>query len=282
MYTLNCNGIPVLAEKPLIMGILNYTDDSFYAGSRLTSDEQVIQQAKGMETAGADILDIGVQSTRPGSVRISAAQEIAKIERAIPLLKRETGCLVSVDTYHAPVAEAAVAAGADMINDISGGTMDPQMIATAGRLNVPYICMHIRGTPADMQHHTAYDDILKDILDFFVRKINECQSAGIHDIIIDPGIGFAKTIAQNFFLLRNLPVFSILEKPILIGVSRKSFIYKTLGITPDEALTGTTVLNTAALLHGAHILRVHDVREAVETRQLVEMMNRAGVTPDAR
>lgn len=270
MFTLNCNGKPFELKKPLVMGILNYTADSFYPGSRVHSEEEALQKAVKMANEGADIIDIGAQSTRPGSTRISAEEEISKICHLIALIKESTKKLISVDTYHSKVAIEAVRAGADIINDISGGTMDEKMIETAGQLRVPYICMHIKGTPENMQQQTEYKDIIGELLDFFIQKIERCRKAGIHDVIIDPGFGFAKTIQQNLFLLRNLKVFEMLGKPILAGLSRKSTIYKTLGITPGEALNGTTVLNTLALENGARILRVHDVKEAVETIKLME------------
>lgn len=272
MYTLNCKGNLVLVDKPLVMGILNLTNDSFYKGSRLHDPDAVLAAAVQMAEEGADILDVGAQSTRAGSERMTAEKEVRKMESLIPKLKAETGKLISIDTYHADVATAAVELGADMVNDISGGTMDERMITTVGKLKVPYICMHIRGTPETMQQNTDYEDILKEIIDFFIRKIDECTRAGINDVIIDPGFGFAKNIRQNFLLLKNLRVFSMLEKPILAGLSRKSFIYKTLGIEPDEALNGTTAMNMVALQNGASILRVHDVKEAVEVVKLCERL----------
>lgn len=268
MYTLNCKGIPVLIEKPLVMGILNITHDSFFEGSRRTEWNAILASARQMADDGADILDVGAQSTRPRSNRVSAEEEIKKIETIIPQLKAETGKLISIDTYHSEVAKAAVELGADMVNDISGGTLDEQMISTVAKLNVPYICMHMKGTPENMQEHTDYDDILNEMLQFFIRKADECRAAGIRDVIIDPGFGFAKNREQNFFLLKNLSVFSILEKPILAGLSRKSFIYRTLDTTPDGALNGTTAMNTIALINGASLLRVHDVKEAVEVVKL--------------
>lgn len=277
MYTLNCNGVPVLIEKPLVMGILNYTADSFYAGSRISSANTLLKKAQQMAAGGADIIDIGLQSTRPGSSRISAEEEITKLADLIPAVKQETGKLVSIDTYHAAVAVAAVAAGADIVNDISGGSMDPEMIPAVGQLKVPYVCMHMRGTPETMQQQTDYDDILKEMLDYFLKKISRCQEAGIHDVIIDPGFGFfAKTIDQNLYLLRNLSVFAIAGKPILAGLSRKSTIYRTLGTTAEDALNGTTVLNTLAVQNGASILRVHDVKEACEVITLMERYTTAG------
>ena len=271
MFTLNCNGKFLLAEKPLVMGILNITNDSFYAGSRLNSTEMILEKAAQMIQDGADILDIGAQSTRPGSERISAKEEIEKAVPVIQLIRAKFPEMVlSIDTYQAEVARECVAAGASIVNDISGGEMDKYMIKTVAGLKVPYICMHMKGVPETMHLDTNYDDVLKDLLDYFIRKTDECIKAGIKDMIIDPGFGFGKNIAQNFFLLKNLHVFKILEKPILCGLSRKSTIYKTLGISSEEALNGTTVLNTLAIRNGADILRVHDVKEAVEVVRLIE------------
>lgn len=273
MFTLNCNGNLILAEKPLIMGILNFTNDSFYHGSCLKNENEVIEKAMEMHQEGADILDLGAQSTRPGSDRISAKEEIKKLQSVLPILKEKLPeILISVDTYYSEVAATAVKMGADIINDISGGTMDENMISTVGKLNAPYICMHIKGTPENMQQKTDYKDVIKEILDFFIEKSEACKNAGIKDVIIDPGFGFAKSINQNFWLLKNLSVFKIIGKPIMAGLSRKSTIYKTLNISPEEALNGTTVLNTVALLNGADILRVHEVKEARQAVTLIEKM----------
>lgn len=254
----------VVAEKPLVMGILNLTADSFYSGSRVTETGAIIERAAAMANEGADILDLGAQSTRPGSMRITAADELKKILPLVSKLKKETGKLISIDTYHAKVARAAADAGADMINDISGAQMDNAMPETVGKLRVPYVCMHMRGTPEHMQELTTYDDILKELLHYFISKIEKCRQAGIHDVIIDPGFGFAKTIQQNFFLLKHLSIFKMLGKPILVGLSRKSTIYRSLHIQPEDALNGTTALHMLALENGADILRVHDVKPAVE------------------
>ena len=272
MFTLNCNGKFLLAEKPLVMGILNITNDSFYAGSRLNTFEIVLEKAAQMIKEGAEILDIGAQSTRPGSERISSKEEIEKAVPVIQLIKEKfPDVIISIDTYQAEVARECVFAGASIVNDISGGEMDKNMIKTVAGLNVPYICMHMKGVPETMHLNTNYDDVLKDLLDYFIRKTDECIKAGIKDVIIDPGFGFGKNIAQNFYLLKNLQVFKMLEKPILCGLSRKSTIYKTLNISAEEALNGTTVLNTLAIQNGADILRVHDVKEAVEVVRLMEV-----------
>jgi dihydropteroate synthase len=266
-FVLNGAGKILTAQQPLVMAILNVTHDSFYAGSRFNQADTALQQAAKMLQEGADIIDIGGQSTRPGSARIDAATEI---ERVLPvirsILKDFPDTCISIDTYHASVARAAVEAGAFLVNDISAGSMDDNMIATVAALRVPYVCMHMRGTPATMQENPLYDQVTLEVLDFFKQKIVECREAGIADVIID------KTIEHNFRLLRELEVFHILDTPLLVGISRKATIYKTLGITADEALNGSTVLHTAALLKGAHILRVHDVKEAVEVVKLVEQL----------
>lgn len=270
MFSLNCNGTLLFAEKPLVMGILNLTSDSFYEGSRLNTPEIVLEKAAQMVVEGADILDIGAQSTRPGSERISAKQEI---EKAIPVIReirqKYPQVILSIDTYQSEVAVACVQAGASIVNDISGGEMDKNMIKVVGGLKVPYICMHMKGVPQTMHLDTKYTNILQEVLDYFIRKTDECRKAGIKDVMIDPGFGFGKNIQQNLFLLKNLGVFKMLGKPILCGLSRKSTIYKTLGVTANESLNGTTVLNTLAVQNGAGILRVHDVKEAVEVVRLM-------------
>ncbi|HEY9341831.1 MAG TPA: dihydropteroate synthase, partial [Hanamia sp.] len=219
MFSLNCKGKLLLIDKPLVMGILNLTDDSFYAGSRLQSIDEIQDKATQMINEGADILDIGAQSTRPGSVRFSAEDELKKLLPVIEKLRKLfPEIIISIDTYHSKVAEESVHAGASIINDISGGEMDKNMIPTVGSLQVPYICMHMKGVPETMQNQTNYEDVTKEVLDFFIKKMDECKRAGIHDVIIDPGFGFGKNIAQNFLLLKNLSVFKMLERPILAGV----------------------------------------------------------------
>ncbi|HEX6426668.1 MAG TPA: dihydropteroate synthase [Niastella sp.] len=270
MYTLNCKGRLLVIEKPLVMGIINTTPDSFYEGSRFMGETGILKQAEQMLKAGASMLDIGGQSTRPNSSTVSVEEELQRVVGAIESLHFNfPEAIISIDTYYARVAAEAVAAGASIVNDISAGTIDPLMLTTTGRLQVPYVCTHMRGTPATMQQFANYDNVTREVLDFFIQKIADCHTAGITDIIIDPGFGFAKTPAHNFTLLKQLAAFTMLGKPILVGLSRKSTIYKTLGITAEEALNGTTVLNTVALLNGAHILRVHDVKEAKEAIELV-------------
>ena len=276
MFTLNCKGKLLLIEKPLVMGILNITGDSFYAGSRLQNMDAVSLKAEQMIAEGADILDIGGQSTRPGSERISEEEELQRVLPVIEMLAKKTGTvLLSIDTYYAAVAKEAVHAGASIVNDISAGEMDKNMIDTVASLGVPYICMHIKGVPETMHHNIQYENITKEVLDFFIKKITECSLAGIKDVIIDPGFGFGKTIEHNFTLLKNISVFNMLGNPVLAGISRKSTIYKTVNIDVEDSLNGTTVLNTIALQNGANILRVHDVKEAREAVTLFEAIGKA-------
>jgi dihydropteroate synthase len=271
MFTLNCKGRLLVVDKPLVMGIINATPDSFFAGSRHEGTNAVLRQAEQMLKNGATILDIGGQSTRPGSIKISAEDELKRVIEPIKAIHQNfPEAFISIDTYYSLVAKEAVVAGASIVNDISAGTMDEQMIETVAALKVPYVLMHMQGTPQTMQNDPQYENVTKDVLDFFIRKKDELHKAGITDIIIDPGFGFAKTIAHNFELLRNLSVFKMVDCPLLLGLSRKSTIYKMLGITAEEALNGTTVLNTIGLMNGASILRVHDVKEAVETVMLFE------------
>ena len=269
MFTLNCKGRILVIDKPLIMGIINATPDSFFGGSRFNGVDEIVAKAEKMLNDGANILDIGGQSTRPGSELISADEEI---ERVIPAIKaiaeKRPEAFVSIDTFYSKVAIAAVDAGASIVNDITAGSMDNKMIATIAELKVPYILMHMKGTPQTMQQNATYENVTREVLDFFISKTNELKNTGVIDIIIDPGFGFAKTIDHNFELLKNLSVFKMLDKTIMLGISRKSTIYKTLAVNADEALNGTTVLNTIGLMNGASILRVHDVKEASETVKL--------------
>ncbi len=265
MFTLNCKGRLLAAERPLVMGIINVTDDSFYTGSRQQGTGAVLKKAAQMLAEGADILDIGGQSTRPGSTLLNAEAECTRVVPAIEALAKEfPEAILSVDTFYAAVAQKASDAGAHIINDISAGELDKKMIATVASLRTPYVCMHMKGTPQTMQSLAEYSDVTKEVLDYFIKKAGDCKQAGIHDVIIDPGFGFSKTITHNFQLLKNMQVLSILQLPILVGLSRKSTIYKTLNISAEEALNGTTVLHTLALQNGAGILRVHDVKEARE------------------
>ena len=273
MFTLNCKGRLLVVDKPIVMGIINVTPDSFYSGSRQQSIDEVLRQAEQMLNDDATMLDMGGQSTRPGSQRLTADEELQRVLAPLEQVrKRFPETYISIDTYLSKVAEETVKAGADIVNDISAGTMDADMIATVAGLNVPYVLMHMQGTPETMQAAPHYEDVTKEVLDFFIFKINELEKAGIKDIIVDPGFGFGKTIEHNFKLLHDLRAFQLLRKPVLAGLSRKATVYKTLGITAGEALNGTTVLNTISLLNGASILRVHDVKEAKQAITLVNSM----------
>lgn len=273
MFSLNCGGKLRVFDKPVVMGIINTTPDSFYAASRKTNTDEVLFTTEKMLKDGAVILDIGGQSTRPGSEKVSAEDEI---KRLIPVVKavhdRFPEAIISADTFYASVAREAVLAGATIINDVSGGHADTDMLHTVADLDAVYICMHTKGTPQNMQQHAAYNDVMEETIDYFTERITACTSAGIHDIILDPGFGFAKNAAHNFQILANMKAYSILKKPVLAGISRKSFIYKTLDVTSQDALNGTTALHAAALLHGANILRVHDVKEACEAVKLISAL----------
>ena len=275
MYTLNCKGRLLVLDKPVVMGILNITPDSFYSGSRIEQHD-VLQKAGQMIEEGSTILDIGGQSTRPGSDRLTAAEELKRVLPVIQIIKENyPSVFLSIDTYHVTVAKETVAAGVDLVNDISAGDMDANMLSTVAALNVPFIAMHMHGTPDTMQDKPTYDNIAKEVVDYFIRKTAACKAAGITDLIIDPGFGFGKTIAHNFQLLKQMEIFQLFQAPVLAGLSRKSTIWKTLQVTPEEALNGTTVLNSIALTKGAAILRVHDVKEAVEAIKLYQAYSNA-------
>jgi dihydropteroate synthase len=266
---LNCRGKLLEINTPAIMGIINITDDSFYAASRHTDLNTIIEAAGKMLSAGAAILDLGAQSSRPGATRINATTEINRLIPAIEaILNQFPSAILSVDTYYATVASAAVNAGAHIINDISAGVMDDDMLSTVAQLKIPYIAMHMQGNPATMQQNPEYKEVVSDVLDFFIQKIHECQSAGISDIIIDPGFGFGKTLTHNYTLLKHLNALKILDKPLMAGISRKSMIYHLLDITPENALNATSALHMLALQNGATILRVHDVDAAAEVVRL--------------
>ncbi len=273
-YTLQFKGRLVLLERPQIMGILNLTPDSFFGGSRiLTSKIDVMDRVTKMVDDGADILDLGGYSTRPGAAEISIDEEIRRVIPAVEWISEAfPSVLISVDTFRSKVAEAAVQSGAHLVNDISAGSLDPKMLETVGKLGTPYIAMHLRGNPQTMQKETNYSDVLVEMLSYFSEKMSLFRKFGIKDVIIDPGFGFAKTVKQNYWLLRNLNYFQILSLPILIGVSRKSMIYNPLGVSSEEALNGTTALHMVALANGANILRVHDVKEAKETLTLYQQL----------
>ena len=266
---INCRGILVDVSEPKVMGILNVTPNSFYDGGKFHQQDAALRQAEKMLSDGADFIDIGACSTKPNAEFVSEADEIARLKPVLEAIAKEfPKALISVDTFRAAVAEMAVKEGAAMVNDVSAGNLDANMLPTVAKLQVPYIMMHSRGDAATMQNLTQYDDLIKEILFYFSQKVAFARSLGIHDLIIDPGFGFAKTLSQNYHLLKNLSLFQMIELPVLVGISRKSMIYKHLDISANEALNGTTVLNTLALSQGANILRVHDVKEAVETIQL--------------
>lgn len=273
-YTFQIRGRLFTLDKPKVMGILNLTPDSFFEGSRVNQDDKsILQTAEKMIREGADFLDLGGYSTRPGAENISCEEEKKRVIPAISLIKKYfPEILISVDTFRSNVAKAAVESGADLINDISSGNLDSAMLETVSRLGVPYIAMHMRGTPQTMQAQTDYSDLIPEIIRYFAEKLNQFKKLGIKDVIIDPGFGFAKTKDQNFDLLRELKNLKLLGIPVLVGISRKSMIYKSLDCQPSEALNGTTALNMFALLQGANILRVHDVKEAKETIQLFEQL----------
>ncbi len=274
MFTLNAKGNLLVGDRPLVMGIINRAPDSFYSGSRSPGDAELLARAEKMIDDGADWLDIGGQSTRPGADVIGEEEELKRVVDAVHLLhSRWPQVPLSVDTWYARVAKEAVGAGASIVNDISGGRLDADMLHTVASLRVPYVCMHMKGTPATMHQEAVYEDVVKEVLDYLIGRIEDCRLAGINDTIIDPGFGFAKTRAHNWKLLRNLHLFRMTGRPVLLGVSRKSTIYRTLGITPEEALNGTTVLHTLGLLNGAAILRVHDPREAREAITLLTAYN---------
>jgi dihydropteroate synthase len=260
-------------SQPKVMGVLNVTPDSFYDGGKYNSENKLESQISKLISEGADFIDIGGYSTRPDASDISPQEEWGRVKSGIlEVRNQDKEIFISVDTFRAEVVKKAIELGADLINDISAGNLDSEMFQTVADLQVPYIMMHSRGTPQTMTQLTDYGNILDEILNYFVEKVERLKKMGVKDFIIDLGFGFAKTIEQNYFLLKNLAVFKELELPMLVGVSRKSMIYKTLEIQPSEALNGTAVLNTVALQNGANILRVHDVKEAKETIKLIEVL----------
>ena len=271
---INVNGRLMDLSEPQVMGILNVTPDSFYAGSRGVTEQSIVDRLHQCMNEGASIVDIGAYSSRPGAQEVSVAEEMERLKTGLELVrKHRPDAIVSVDTFRADVAKMCVEEyDVALINDISAGQMDNQMFTTIARLGVPYIIMHMKGTPQDMQIAPKYDHFLKEIFYYFSEKVQKLRDLGVKDIIIDPGFGFGKTLEHNYELMNHLEEFALFELPILVGISRKSMIYKLLDITPEEALTGTTALNTIALQKGAHILRVHDVREAVETVKIVQKM----------
>ena len=279
-YSLNLNGRLVLIDRPWVMGIINVTPDSFYSASRVNDEAALVERVRQMVADGADVLDVGACSTRPDSQSVDAQGEMQRLQWALAVIRREApDVVISVDTFRADVAQRCVEQwGADIINDISGGTLDEEMFSTVASLGVPYVLTHTRGTPATMSSMTDYGDVAADVLEWMARRIDELRQMGVADVIADPGFGFAKDVEQNYRLLTCLDAFHALNAPLLVGVSRKRMVYMPLGITPDEALNGTTVVNTMALERGAHILRVHDVKAAVQAVTLTAMARRTTKT----
>lgn len=272
--TINCRGELIDLSVPKIMGILNLTPNSFYDGGQYVTDKEILQQVEKMLIEGANFIDLGAYSSKPKADFVSPEEEVARLLSVLKsILEHFPETLISIDTFRSEVAKQALDAGAAIINDISAGFLDDKMMETIAQYQVPYVMMHMRGTPQTMTSLTQYADTVKEILLYFSERVAKAKSLGIHDLIIDPGFGFAKTLDQNYEVLQKLELFQMLELPMLVGVSRKSMIYKALGTTPQEALNGTTALNTIALTKGANILRVHDVREAVETVQLLSHLN---------
>lgn len=271
---MNVNGKLMDLSYPQVMGILNVTPDSFYAGSRQQTEKDIINRASQILDEGASIIDIGAYSSRPDAENISPEEEMRRLRNGLEIIHRQyPGSILSVDTFRADVARMCVEEyGAAIINDISAGEMDPQMFGTIARLGVPYIIMHMQGTPQNMQMNPHYDHLLKEVFYYFSEKVQKLRDLGVKDIVLDPGFGFGKTLEHNYQLMNHLEGFSLFELPLLVGVSRKSMIYKLLEGTPDDALNGTTVLHTISLLKGADILRVHDVKVAVETVKIVQKM----------
>lgn len=271
-FSIVTRGRLVEYNRPVVMGILNITDDSFYDGGRYRNADAMLAQARRLVGEGADIIDIGASSSRPGAVLLPPSEEASRLADAIRLLRSELPhAILSVDTCYSLPARAAIEAGADIINDISGGQLDTEMFATVAEMQVPYVMMHMRGTPGSMQQMTGYDDIVDDLAKYFSARLDTLYRLGVKDVWIDPGFGFAKTVEENHQLMRRLDELTTLfREPMLVGVSRKSMIYRKLGITPQEALGGTIALNAMALERGARILRVHDVKEAVDLIKLLE------------
>ena len=273
-YSLNLKGRLVTIDRHWVMGIVNVTPDSFYSGSRVSDEQSLVQRVRQMLAEGADVIDVGACSTRPGGEQVDAQGEMERLGWALGIIRREQPDVVlSVDTYRADVARSCVEQwGADIINDISGGTIDDTMFSTVATLGVPYVLMHMRGTPETMAQMTDYENVTGDVLEWMAHRVDDLRQRGVADVIVDPGFGFAKTVEQNYELLAGLEAFHALEAPLLVGVSRKRMIYMPLGCGADEALNGTTVLNSVALLQGAHFLRVHDVLAAIQAVRLITML----------
>ena len=272
--TIKIKGELINFSVPKIMGILNVTPDSFYDGGKYNSEKKILDQVEKMISSGADIIDVGGYSSRPGAKEISIENELSRVIPIIQLIsKRFPNIIISIDTFRSKVANQAVNYGAHMINDISGGNLDSNMFKTVSKLDVPYILMHMRGSPKNMMNNTNYDDILNEIKNYFSERISKAKLDGVNNIIIDPGFGFSKTKEQNYKLMNRLEFLKEFKTPIVVGISRKSMIYKTLDTTPDKALNGSTILHTISLLKGANILRTHDVLEAVECVKIIRQLN---------
>lgn len=277
-HTLNMGGKIIDLTESKVMGILNITPDSFFSGSRVQSEKEILQQAEKMLTEGADFLDLGAYSSRPDAENISTEEELNRLIPAVKIIAQHfPEALISVDTFRASVAQRAVEAGAHIINDISGGNLDVQMFKTVGKLQVPYILMHMKGTPQTMKNLNQYENMMQEMCFYFSEKIAQLKQLGLKDIIIDPGFGFAKNITQNYQLLNHLEDLNLFGLPVLAGLSRKSMLWKSLKITPEEALNGTSVLNTIALQKGVKILRVHDVKEARECVKIYNLLKSASI-----
>ncbi len=276
---INCKGDLIDLSEPKIMGILNITQDSFYDGSKYSSSEEIIAQVTKMNNEGTDIIDIGAYSSRPGAVDISTREEIKRLTSILDIIRNKfPNLILSVDTFRSEVAKEVVNNfNVDIINDISAGELDSKMFELIAELDIPYVMMHMSGSPKNMQDNPQYDNVVKSVMTYFEEKVNKLKVLGVNDVIIDPGFGFGKTIEHNYQLLNYLDNFKVFELPILVGVSRKSMIYKALDLTAEEALNGTSVLNTIALLNGANILRVHDVKEAKESIKLTSKLLSAKV-----
>lgn len=269
--TINCNGSLIDLSTPKVMGIVNLTPDSFYDGGAYKSEDEIVNKVAAFISEGATFIDIGAYSSRPNAIDISEAEEEKRIVSIVKLITKEIpDAILSIDTFRSRIARKCIDNGAAIINDIAAGNIDSNMLATIGELNVPYIMMHMRGTPQTMASQTSYDNLILEINSFFAERIAAARKEGINDVIIDPGFGFSKNTVQNFEVLKNFNAFAFHDLPILAGVSRKSMIYKTLETTPENALNGTSALNTIALLNGASILRVHDVKEAMECVKLTK------------
>jgi dihydropteroate synthase len=276
MFTLNCKGRLLVIERPIVMGIINVTPDSFYAGSRPAGEKEILLRAEHMMQQGASILDIGGQSTRPGSEQVGEEEELRRVLPSIEsITKRFPEAFISIDSFYSKVVTESIHAGAHIVNDVSAGAIDEALLPSVAALKVPYVLMHMKGHPQTMQLNPSYENVVTEVFDALNFKMYQLVKSGINDIIIDPGFGFGKNATHNFKLLKQLDYFRQLNKPLLVGLSRKATIYKTLGIGAEEALNGTTVMHTLALLNGANILRVHDVREAMEAIKLVDKYSAA-------